>query len=189
MWPYFMRIRDVYTELDEEEKINGIFGGIAALSSAKYGKRNHLSRTLSCSTQIYLLKTVRDHEEFFRWALPVNGHIAIYSPFSTHDNTLARLRFLERMVPYETRVSLKVLPKFHAGLTRLLERTPGLKRHVQIESICSHQKAIILGEETICVGSLNWLSGAQSADNSYRNLELSVVLQGPKARQIIKGFY
>ena len=64
MWPYFMRIRDIYTELDEEETVDSIFGCIAAISSVRYGNRNrfHLQRTLSCGTRIHLLKTVH----FFR---------------------------------------------------------------------------------------------------------------------------
>ncbi|EKE09072.1 MAG: hypothetical protein ACD_16C00214G0002 [uncultured bacterium] len=190
MWPYFMRIRDIYTELDEEETVDSIFGCIAAISSVRYGNRNrfHLQRTLSCGTRIHLLKTVHDHEEFFRLATPSNGHITIYSPFSFRDNTLTRLEFLQKRVPSGVKVTLKVLPEFQPDLTKLLERFPSLKSHTHVESTNSHQKVIILGDETLCIGSLNWLSAAQSAASDYSNLELSLVLQGPKAAEIIREF-
>lgn len=188
VWPYYMRIRDTYTELDEQE-VCGIFGGTAAISHARYGPREHLHRTLHCCTQIHLLKTVKDHEEFFRLAVPHNGAVTLYSPFSTRDNTLHRLRQLAAIVPSDTPVTLKVLPKFESGLRRLLDGVPALKSHTHVATEESHQKILVLGDEAICIGSLNWLSAAYREDATYGNLELSIVLQGPVAADIIRRYY
>ena len=47
-------------------------------------------------------------------------------------------------------------------------------------------KKIVTLVETICVGSLNWLPAAQDAADPYSNVELSIVLQGPKAKELSK---
>ncbi len=186
-WPYYMRIRDTYNDLDE--KASDAFGGIAAISSYKYGKRPQLDRTLRNGTRIHLLKTLKDHNDFFEQAIPNNGAVTLYSPFSTRDNTLHRLKQLEQYVPAETPVILKVLPRYESGLKRLLGLVPGLKQHSQVDTADSHQKILVIGSEIICIGSFNWLSATYKHGTSYENLELSIVLQGPTAANIISRYY
>lgn len=188
LWPFYMSIRETYTSIGED--LGSIFGGIAMISKVRNpGPRSLLQMYLEDSSKIFLLHTTKEHEDFLRLAIPYNGDVAIYSPFSTRDNTFKRLQALSRLLPATAKVSLKVLPKFQSGLTRLLSMIPDLQNRVTIETAPSHQKIVILGKETLCVGSLNWLSAAQDGNASYSNAELSVVLQGPKAAKIIKEIY
>ena len=153
------------------------------------GPRELLQRSFADQSKIFLLRTIQEHEDFLKLATPHNGDVSIYSPFSTKDNTYKRLQGLGKLLPSTVKITLKVLPKFQSGLTRLLSLVPELQNRVTIETAHSHQKIVILGNETLCVGSLNWLSAAQDSDAPYSNAELSIVLQGPKAAKIIKKFY
>lgn len=184
VWPYFMSLYESYMELDRE-KATEIFGGIAAISQFKNpGIRPLLQRTFSDSSKIFLLRNIQEHEDFFKQATPYNGDITIYSPFSTKDNTLNRLKTLEKILPVHLKVYLKILPEFKNGLFNLLDKVPNLKNRVTVQTTHSHQKIVVLGTEMICIGSLNWLSAAQ--DSIFSNVEFSVVLQGPQASKIIQ---
>jgi len=188
LWPFYMSIYETYTSIGED--LGGIFDGIAMISKVRNpGERPLLQRHFDDGSQIFLLRTIKEHEDFFRLATPHNGRVTIYSPFSTKDNTFKRLKTLESILPIGTDVNLRVLEKYKSGLTRLLSSFPNLKSHARIEVATSHQKIVIVGDQTICAGSLNWLSAAQDAKDSYSNVELSVVLQGPKAERIIKSYY
>ena len=188
LWPFYMSIYETYTSI--EEYPGGIFDGIALISKARNpGQRSLLQRSFDDGSQIFLLRTIKEHEDFFKLAIPHNGKVTIYSPFSTKDNTLKRLKKLESLLAVGTEIHLKVLQQYENGLNRLLAQAPNLKRHAQVQVATSHQKIIVLGDHTICVGSLNWLSAAQDAKDPYSNVELSVVLQGPKAQGIIESYY
>ncbi len=188
MWPFYMSIYETYISMGED--LGDIFGPIAGASKARHpGPRPLLRRSFEDTSYIFLLRTIQEHEEFFKLATPDNGDVSIYSPFSTRDNTLKRLQALQTILPAATRVSLKVLPRFRSGLIGLLARVPKLQDRVNVETVSSHQKVMILGTETICIGSLNWLSAAQDSKAPYSNVELSIVLQGPRADNIIKEFY
>lgn len=188
LWPFYMSIYETYTSIGED--LRSIFDGIAMISKVRNpGPRTLLQRSFADQSKITLLRTIQEHEDFLRLATPHNGDVSIYSPFSTKDNTFKRLQGLGKLLPATVKVTLKVLPKFQSGLTRLLSLVPELQNRVTIETAPSHQKIVILGNETLCVGSLNWLSAAQDSDASYSNAEFSVVLQGPKAAKIIKKFY
>lgn len=188
LWPFYMSLYETYTSIGED--LRSIFDGIAMLSKARNpGERALLQRSFKDGSRIFLLRTIKEHEDFFKLASPHNRNITIYSPFSTKDNTLKRLRTLESILPMETRVRLKVLGKFESGLKRLLSSVENLKNHASIEVSTSHQKIVIMGDQTICVGSLNWLSAAQNIQDHYRNVELSIVLQGIKAQKIIEEYY
>ena len=187
LWPFYMSIFETYTSIEED--LSNVFGSNAKMSKFSHTRpRRLLRREFEDGSQIFLLRTIQEHEDFFRLATPYNGDVSIYSPFSTKDNTFKRLQALERILPTTVKVYLKVLPKFRNGLTRLLSKVPNLQNRVSVETANSHQKVVILGSETICVGSLNWLSAAQD-QSFYSNAELSIVLQGPKANNIIKQFY
>lgn len=189
LWPFYMSIYETYISTIEEVA-NDIFGAIAACSRASYSReRTLLQRALQDGTHLFLLRTLKEHEEFFKQATPHNGHVTIYSPFSTNDHTLNRLKTLNAILPLTTQVSLKVLPKYERGLLRHLDQVPQLKNRATVESAEFHQKVMVLGTSTICVGSLNWLSAAQSTHNPFHNVEFSIVLQGPKASAIIKQYY
>lgn len=186
LWPYFMSLYESYAELGKE-KATEIFGGIAALSQAKYSKnRPLLQRTLADSSKIFLLRTTQEHEDFFKQATPHNGDITVYSPFSRKDNTLNRLKTLEKILPTDLKVYFRVLAEFKEGILKLLDKVPDLKNRVTVQTTQSHQKIVVLGTETICIGSLNWLSAAQ--DKNVSNIEFSIVLQGPQAAQIIQQY-
>ncbi|NGX39871.1 MAG: Cardiolipin synthase B [Chlamydiae bacterium] len=188
LWPFYMSIYETYTSIGED--LGGIFDGIAMISKVRNpGPRSLLQRSFEDGGKIFLLRTIQEHEEFLRLATPYNGDVSIYSPFSTRDNTLKRLQALEKILPTSVKVSLKVLPEFANGLTRLLAKVPNLQNRVSVEISPSHQKVVVLGTETICIGSLNWLSAAQDSNAHYSNAELSIVLQGAKADKIIKKFY
>ena len=188
LWPFYMSIYETYTSIGED--LRSIFGGIAMISKARNpGERRLLQRSFEDGSQIFLLRTIKEHEDFFRLATPHNGSVTIYSPFSTKDNTLKRLKSLESLLHAGTEVNLKVLERFESGLGKLLSLVPNLKSHARIEVTKSHQKIVIVGNETICAGSLNWLSAAQDAKDLYSNVELSLVLQGPKAEGFIKSYY
>lgn len=188
LWPFFMSIHETYTDLGEN--VSSIFGSNATISKYKNPKeRPLLRREFRDESRIFLLRSIKEHEEFFRNIINLKGTVSIYSPFSTRDNTLKRLSMLESLLPPETAVELKVLKKFEKGLLRLLAEVPNLRNHSQVEVVSSHQKIIIVGDHTICVGSLNWLSAAQNVQDPYRNVEFSIVLQGPKAQSIIKAYY
>jgi hypothetical protein len=188
LWPFYMSIYETYTSINEYP--GGIFDGIALISKARNpGERRLLQRSFDDGSQIFLLRTLKEHEDFFKLATPNNGSVTIYSPFSTKDNTLKRLKTLESLLVSGTEVHLKVLQKYENGLTRLLNQVPGLRNHTQVHVATSHQKIVILGDHTICAGSLNWLSAAQDLKDPYGNVELSVVLQGSKAENIIKKYY
>lgn len=188
LWPFYMSIYETYTSLGEE--LGNVFDGIAMISRARYAReRNLLQIKFKDNSRILLLRNSKEHEDFFKGATPYSGKITIYSPFSTKDNTLKRLQTLESILPPKTEVCLKVLEKFETSLTRLLSSVPNLKSHARIEVAASHQKVVVVGNDTICVGSLNWLSAAQDEKDPYRNVELSIVLQGPKAEGIIKSRY
>jgi len=188
LWPFYMSIYETYTYIGED--LGGIFDGIATISKARNpGKRPLLQRSFEDGSQIFLLRTIKEHEDFFKLATPHNGKVTIYSPFSTKDNTLKRLKTLDSLLAADTEVHLKVLQQFESGLKRLLSQVPSLKSHTTVDCATSHQKIIILGDSTICAGSLNWLSAAQDSKDPYSNVELSVVLQGPKAEGIIKKHY
>ena len=188
LWPFYMSIYETYTSISEN--LGGIFGGIAMISKVRNpGPRPLLQRSFEDGSRIFLLRTVQEHQDFFRLATPYNGDVSIYSPFCIRDNTLKRLQTLEKILPTSMKISLKVLLQFRNGLTTLLTKVPNLQNRVNVETVPSHQKVITLGAETICIGSLNWLSAAQDNTASYWNAELSVVLQGPKAGNIIKKFY
>lgn len=188
LWPFYMSIYETYTSIGEG--MLGIFDGIAMISKVRYGReRTLLQRNFEDSSRILLLRNLKEHEDFFKQATPYSGKITIYSPFSTKDNTLKRLQTLESILPSKTEVCLKVLEKFEIGLTRLLSSVPNLKNHASIEVAPSHQKVVVVGKDTICVGSLNWLSAAQDEKDPYNNVELSIVLLGPKAEAIIKSYY
>ena len=96
---------------------------------------------------------------------------------------------MQSLVKSEIPVYLRVLEKFERGLIRLLALVPELKKHAHVEVASSHQKVIVLGDQTICIGSLNWLSSAQSEKDPYANVELSIVLQWPKEESIIRTNY
>lgn len=188
LWPFYMSFYETYISIGED--LRSIFGGIAMISKVRNpGPRSLLQRFFEDGSKIFLLRTVQEHQDFFKLATPYNGDISIYSPFSIRDNTLKRLQTLEEILPTSMKISLKVLPKFRNGLINLLARVPNLQNRVSVETASSHQKVIVLGTETICIGSLNWLSAAQNNQNSYWNAELSIVLQGRKASNIIKEFY
>jgi hypothetical protein len=188
LWPFYMSIRETYIALGED--LSNIFGGIAAISSMrKPGERPLLERNFNDGSRIFLLRTIKEHEDFFKLATPHNGAVTIYSPFSTKDNTLKRLKTLDAILSFETPVHLKVLKRFENGLRRLLSLVPNLQRHAHIDVVSSHQKIVILGDQTMCVGSLNWLSAAQSATDPFSNVEFSLVLQGQKAAEIIQTYY
>ena len=188
LWPFYMSLYETYTSLGED--LGGIFDGIAMISKARYSRpRNLLQRHFNDGSQIFLLRTVKEHEDFIRKATPYNGKVTIYSPFSTKDNTFKRLKTLEAIVPVGTEIRLKVLERFKKGLTNLLARVPLLQNRAQVDVTDSHQKVITLGKETLCVGSLNWLSAAQDEKNPYKRVELSIVLQGPKAERVIRQYY
>ena len=188
LWPFYMSIYETYTAIGED--LPKIFDCIASISKLRYTKpRSTLQIRLDDQSKVFLLRTVEEHEEFFKLATPYNGDVSIYSPFSAKDNTLKRMQALDKLLPTGIKVSLKVLPKFKSGLTKILSQVPNLQNRVNIETIDSHQKVVILGEETLCLGSLNWLSAAQDAQAVYSRAELSLVLQGAKANQIIKKYY
>ena len=188
LWPFYMSIYETYISIGEE--LGDIFGGIAGVSKAKNPQeRPLLQRHFDDGSQIFLLRTLKEHENFFTQATPHNGKVTIYSPFSTKDNTLRRLQTLEKILPVGTELNLKVLKKFEKGLIRLLSSVPTLRSHARIQITPSHQKIVILGDQTICVGSLNWLSAAQDEKDPFKNVELSIVLQGFKAEEIIKSYY
>ena len=188
LWPFYMSIYESYTSIGEE--LSSIFGGIAMISKARHPKeRSLLQRFLEDGTKIFLLRTIKEHEDFFSLAPRHERNITIYSPFSAKDNTLKRLQTLEKILPTEAKVNLKVLKQFEGRLISLLSSVPNLKNHTCIEVSNSHQKIVIVGDQTICVGSLNWLSAAQDAKDPYSNVELSIVLQGPKAEEFIKSYY
>lgn len=189
LWPSYMAIYDTYLALGEDH--SQIFDAIAAISRSRYGQPRQLLQQNfdQFESKMTLLRTIKEHEDFLRLAVPYNGDVSIFSPFSTKDNTLKRLQALERLVPSAAKVSLKVLPKFKEGLLSLLPHVPSLEKRVSVESVMSHQKVMILGEETICIGSLNWLSAAQDPKEPYSNVELSIVLQGLKAKGIIQQYY
>lgn len=188
LWPFYMSIYETYTSLGED--LGGIFDGIAMISKARNpGERRLLQRSFEDGSQIFLLRTIKEHEDFIKLATPHNGKVTIYSPFSTKDNTLKRLKTLDSLLAVGTEVHLKVLQKFESGLKRLLAQVPSLMSHTTVDIATSHQKIVILGDHTICAGSLNWLSAAQDSKDPYSNVELSVVLQGPKAEKIIKKYY
>lgn len=188
LWPFYMSIFETYTSIGED--LGDIFGGIARTSKFKNpGERPLLKRSFNDGSQIFLLRTIKEHEDFFKLAIPHNGKVTIFSPFSTKDNTLKRLKTLQSLLADDTEVHLKVLQQFESGLKRLLAQVPSLKSHTTVDVAASHQKIVILGDHTICVGSLNWLSAAQDVKDHYSNVELSIVLQGPKAEGIIKKYY
>lgn len=188
LWPFYMSIYETYTSIGEE--MCGIFDGIAMISKARYaGERKLLQRHFKDGSRILFLRNTKEHEDFFKLATPHNGRITVYSPFSTKDNTLKRLQTLESILPPETEVRLMVLKQFEPGLIKLLSLTPSLRSHARIEVATSHQKIVTVGDDTICAGSLNWLSAAQDEKNPYSNVELSIVLLGPKAEGIIKSHY
>lgn len=188
LWPFYMSIYETYTDIGED--LGSIFDGLAMISKVRHpGPRPLLQRSFDDQSKIFLLRTIKEHEDFIKLATPSNGDVSIYSPFSTKDNTFKRLLSLHKFLPIHAKIHLKVLPKFQNGLTRLVSEINDLQNRVTIETVASHQKIVILGNETLCIGSLNWLSAAQDDKASYSNVELSVVLQGPKAAKIIKGFY
>lgn len=188
LWPFYMSIYETYTFLGEDVK--EIFGSNAAISRYKYAKdRPLLRRSFEDESELFLLRTIKEHEDFFKFVIPSNGTVTIYSPFSTKDNTLKRLRMLESILPQKTEVKLKVQKRFEMGLIRLLSHVPNLKSHAGIEVATSHQKVVIVGDHTICAGSLNWLSAAQDEKDPYSNVELSIVLQGLKTANIIQTHY
>jgi hypothetical protein len=188
LWPFYMSIYETYTSI--EEYPGGIFEGIALISKARNpGERKLLQRSFDDGSQIFLLRTIKEHEDFFRLAVPHNGNVTIYSPFSAKDNTLKRLKKLETLLTGETTIHLKVLQQYESSLNRLLAKIPTLKGRTQVHVATSHQKIVILGDHTICAGSLNWLSAAQDAKDPYGNVELSVVLQGAQAEGIIKSHF
>jgi len=188
LWPFYMSLYETYTSLGED--LGGIFDGIAMISKVRNpGTRPLLERRFNDGSRIFLLRTLKEHEDFLKLATPYNGKVTIYSPFSTKDNTFKRLKTLESILPNGTQVHLKVLKQFENGLTRLLSSVPNLKSHAHVDVATSHQKIIALGEETLSVGSLNWLSAAQDEKDLYKNVELSIVLQGSKAAEIIKQYY
>lgn len=188
LWPFYMSIYETYTSIGED--LGSIFDGIAMISKARNpGERRLLQRSFDDGSQIFLLRTIKEHQDFFRLATPQNGKVTIYSPFSTKDNTMKRLQMLDSLLPTGTEVHLRVLQQFESGLKRLLALVPNLQRHAHVDVATSHQKIMVLGTQTICAGSLNWLSAAQDAKDPYSNVELSVVLQGPKAESIIKKYY
>lgn len=188
LWPFYMSIYESYTFLGED--VARIFGSNAAVSRYKYGKdRPLLRRGFEDESQIFLLRSIKEHEDFFKFATTSKETVTIYSPFSTRDNTLKRLKSLGSILPPETKVNLIVQEKFKNGLTRLLGQVPNLMDRATIEVATSHQKIVIVGGRTICVGSLNWLSAAQDAKDPYSNVEFSIVLQGIKAANIIKTYY
>lgn len=188
LWPFYMSIYETYTSIGED--LGGIFDGIAMISKVRNpGERRLLQRSFKDGSQIFLLRTIKEHEDFFRLATPNNGKVSIFSPFSTKDNTLKRLQKLESLLKAGTEVHLSVLQQYESGLKRLLDHVPSLKIHAHVHVAASHQKIIVLGDQTICVGSLNWLSAAQDAAEPYSNVELSIVLQGPKAEGVIRKYY
>jgi hypothetical protein len=188
LWPFYMSIYESYTSIGEDLK--SLFDGIATISKCRNpGERPLLRRSFSDGTYIYLLRTIKEHEDFLKLATPYNGNVTIYSPFSTKDNTLKRLQKLESILPVGTKVNLKVLKQFEGGLLRLLSLVPQLESHAHVEVATSHQKIVVLGNQIICAGSLNWLSAAQDTKDPYSNVEFSIVLQGPKAEKIIESHY
>ena len=188
MWPFYMSLYEIYTDLGEEGW--GIFEATASLSKFRNPReRQLLQRSFKDGSQIFLLCTLKEHEDFFRLATPQHGKVTIYSPFSSKDNTLKRLKKLENLLKAGTEVHLKVLAQYESELKRLLTQVPSLQSHTKVHVTPSHQKIMVIGEETICVGSLNWLSAAQDEKDPYRNVELSVVVQGLKAEEIIKKYY
>lgn len=189
LWPFYMSIYETYLESDKE-LAQEVFGSIASISRARHAReRPLLQRSLKDGSQIFLLRTIKEHEDFFKEAAPHNGHITIYSPFSTKDNSLKRLKTLDQIIPAATKVSLKVLPQFKNGLTRQLNQVPGLQIRATVEPADSHQKVAVFGTSTLCIGSFNWLSAAQDSTDFYSNVEFSIVLLGPQAQAIIEEFY
>ena len=188
LWPFYMSIYETYTDIGED--LGSIFDGLAMISKVRHPEpRPLLQISFDDQSKIFLLRTIKEHEDFLKLATPYNGDVSIYSPFSTKDNTFKRLQSLHKFLPIHAKIHLKVLPKFQNGLARLVSEIDGLQNRITIETVASHQKIVILGNETLCIGSLNWLSAAQDDKASYSNVELSVVLQGPKAAKIIKGFF
>lgn len=108
---------------------------------------------------------------------------------SQNEENLKRLKKLETLLTGETAIHLKVLPQYESRLNKLLAEVPTLKGRTQVHVATSHQRIVILGDHTICAGSLNWLSAAQDAKDPYGNIELSVVLQGSRAENIIKSYF
>jgi hypothetical protein len=138
------------------------------------------------SSTITLLRNISEHDSFFKSLDVVGKSVTIYSPFVS-DNVQRMLSTLCDIVPPEIVVHLKVLPQFEEKLGVILSTNIELCNRFVVDISQSHQKIIVLGDDIICVGSMNWLSHSTSHNRS--NIELSFILCGNKAKEIIKCHY
>ncbi len=186
MWPFYMSIYESYTFMVEEAP--AVFGSNASISRYKNLGKNRwlLQRQIGPESRVILLRTLEEHEDFFEKGLASNGDVTICSPFSAKNNALNRLKALDRIVLQPNKIALRVLPHFEQKLAHILDQVPALKSRTRISVSPSHQKVIILGLESICIGSLNWLSAVQDSSHPCSYVELSVLIQGPKAADMIK---
>lgn len=190
MWPFYMGLYHSYKAIgDRSEEGFCTIAGISTLSG--FSRNGPYNRNLSDGSKIWFLTTLEEHNQFFNLAVrTAQQHVRIYSPFIYEENATKRLETLHANLPPNTRLFLYTLPKNEAKLRRILDKSGALKARTMIRVGNFHDKLVIIDQHTMCVSSLNALSAALEETSLHKNVETSVVLQGPRARSlIVQHFY
>jgi hypothetical protein len=150
-------------------------------------KEDFLEFKISDRSRMKLLTTLYDHEKFFIDACrEAKQKIEIHSPFVTYKNATVRLNNIAKNLNENVKLYL-VVGEYFNELNGFIKRHSILSKNTKIRlDEDFHRKTLIIDKETISEGSFNWLSSASNLESDYHNQDTSLVLQGRKAKRIIK---
>jgi phosphatidylserine/phosphatidylglycerophosphate/cardiolipin synthase-like enzyme len=187
LWPFVMSIYETYTTISDINEIRRVFGDSVHTSRSK---QNHPRKFFTMKKLdedlIILLRNKKEHDMFFE-VISSEKSIIIFSPFFTKSAAKQRIKILNKNLPTNGQVVFNVRKNDMNILNNMLSRFPKTNSF-NVRNCESHQKIIIVNDDLICVGSLNWLSMPQNLKDDDSNVEFSIVIHGLKAKEIIKNF-
>ncbi|OFW74532.1 MAG: hypothetical protein A2W46_00940 [Alphaproteobacteria bacterium RIFCSPHIGHO2_12_42_13] len=188
MWPFSIGLYHAYKSIGDGCEKG--FGGIVAISAEKNQKKlGPVCRTIRDGSRLWFLTNLQEHEDFFRKVCVPHGdykQVHIFSPFIYEDNARSRLKELNDKLPKSTKLYLHTRPEFKEKLESIVNASDSLREKTTIRVGDFHDKLMIIDRETLCVGSLNWMSFTRVPESSHNNIEVSIVLQGPLAQSTIE---
>lgn len=157
------------------------------------------SYNISNNSSLQYLPTLAAHRVFLQSVLNrSNCRVIICSPFiSSAGQFIAdiNLALLHRAAQQNTKVYFICLANSpHIGQLEQYLAQVNAPQHIFLIRMSNlHQKTILVDDNhtnsLIAEGSFNWLSAARDEDSEYHNHEVTLIVQGEKAKPLIQQFY